>query len=69
MPENRQTDKGSPDLEFPIRTELPPEEIPATVDMILAASEEFLAVWNEDAASEKRRGARRCHVPFMLDPE
>lgn len=37
-----------------------------TVDMILAASEEMLPIWNADPNREATRLARKCRVRFVL---
>jgi hypothetical protein len=39
-----------------------------TVDMILAASEEMLPVWNADPEREAARIAQKCRVRFAPGP-
>jgi len=54
-------------LTFPVpSTPLRPHAAP-TVDMILAASEEMLPVWNADPQREPMRLAQKCRVRFVLD--
>lgn len=55
-------------LRFPVPlTPLRPHPLP-TVDMILAASEEMLPVWNADPRRETTRLAQKCRVRFVLSP-
>jgi len=54
------------DLEFPIRGEPAAREVPVSVDMILAASEEFLSSWSEGRVNRQGRSETQCHVPFVL---
>ena len=53
-------------LRFPVASRpLPPHPAP-TVDMILAASEEMLPIWNADPHRETTRLAQKCRVRFVL---
>jgi hypothetical protein len=53
-------------LRFPTASRpLPAHPLP-TVDMILAASEEMLPVWNADPRREATRLAQKCRVRFVL---
>jgi len=54
------------DLRFPVPSAPLPEHPPATVDMILAASEEMLPIWNADPQREAKRLALKCRVRFVL---
>lgn len=53
-------------LRFPVPPEPLPDHPPGTVDMILAASEEMLPVWNADPHREEKRLAMKCHERFVL---
>jgi len=56
-------------LRFPVPS-APLRSHPApTVDMILAASEAMLPVWNADPRREAKRLDGKCRVRFVLRPE
>jgi hypothetical protein len=55
-------------LRFPVASGPLPPHPPPTVDMILAASEEMLPVWNADPQREATRLAQKCHVRFTMGP-
>lgn len=53
-------------LRFPVPSApLRPHPAP-TLDMILAASEAMLPIWNADPRREANRLARKCRVRFVL---
>ncbi len=66
MQARRPADAPEEALRFPV----PPLPLrrhpPATVEMILAASEEMLPVWNADPGHESRRLARKCDQRFVI---
>lgn len=66
MPEK--THGSVDDLRFPLPSQPLPSRPPATVDMILAASEEMLPIWNADPQGEAKRLARKCRERFVLEP-
>lgn len=53
-------------LRFPVPSRPLREHPRPTVDMILAASEEMLPVWNADPRREATRLAQKCRVRFVL---
>ena len=55
-------------LRFPVPSRPLREHPRPTVDMILAASEEMLPVWNADPRREATRLAHKCRVRFVLEP-
>jgi len=59
---------GLDTLSFPVPSQPLREHPRPTVDMILAASEEMLPVWNADPNREAIRLAQKCRVRFVLDP-
>jgi hypothetical protein len=56
------------DLKFPVPSQPLREHPLPTVDMILAASEAMLPIWNDDPQREARRLAQKCRVRFVLTP-
>jgi hypothetical protein len=66
MPGNGRPDEASEPLRFPVPPEPLLDHPPATIDMILAASEEMLPVWNADPQREEKRLALKCHERFVL---
>jgi hypothetical protein len=66
MPEN--ADRLALDaLRFPVASRPLKEHPRPTVDMILAASEEMLPVWNAHPNREATRLAQKCRVRFVLE--
>jgi hypothetical protein len=55
-------------LRFPVPSRPLREHPLPTVDMILAASEEMLPIWNADPQREATRLAHKCLVRFVLEP-
>jgi hypothetical protein len=55
-------------LRFPVPSRPLPAHPPPSVDMILAASEAMLPVWNADPRREATRLAQKCRVRFVLAP-
>jgi hypothetical protein len=53
-------------LRFPMASGPLPAHPRPTVDMILAASEEMMPVWNADPRREQIRLAQKCRVRFVL---
>jgi hypothetical protein len=53
-------------LRFPVPSRPLPAHPPPTVDMILAASEAMLPIWNADPRREATRLAQKCRVRFVL---
>jgi hypothetical protein len=54
-------------LRFPVPSAPLATHPEPTVEMILAASEAMLPVWNADPAREPRRLAHKCRVRFAID--
>lgn len=52
---------------FPVPSAPLPPHPPPTVDMIVAASEGMLPVWNADPQREARRLALKCRARFVLE--
>lgn len=53
-------------LRFPVPSRPLREHPRPTVDMILAASEAMLPVWNADPEREAMRLAEKCRVRFVI---
>lgn len=68
MPRNADP-SGLDALRFPVASRPLPAHPPPTVDMILAASEEMLPIWNANPLREATRLAQKCPVRFVLGPD
>lgn len=65
MPASADRD-GLDTLRFPVPSSPLAPHAAATVDMILAASEAMLPIWNSDPRREATRLAQKCRVRFVL---
>lgn len=64
------SDRAASDgLRFPVPSAPLPAHPAPTVEMILAASEAMLPVWNADPRREPTRLAGKCRVRFVLEPQ
>lgn len=64
-------DRDRPDLDalrFPVPSQPLRDHPRPTVDMILAASEAMLVIWNADPQREATRLAQKCRVRFVIEP-
>lgn len=59
---------GLDTLRFPVASRPLREHPRPTIEMILAASEAMLPIWNADPEREATRLAEKCRVRFVLKP-